>query len=133
VTLSGVVRDGMPWVPITLDSRKDIGSGMLWGVISDPIEFILDTAFQGSFALPQREISRLSSAEFSHNSIRRMADGSLSEVAIYSLSFVWNDESRTVEIVTLEGDPLIGIELLQNCFLSIDLHEGGEVQIDLPD
>jgi predicted aspartyl protease len=97
------------------------------------IDFILDTAFQGEFALPRRIIDQKPTARFVHRDVRRMADGSISRVEVFELTMDWQGEERLVEVLALEGECLVGTDFFTDCFITIDQHEGGEVQVELPD
>jgi hypothetical protein len=52
------------------------------------------------------------------------------ECPVYQLDLDWDEESRTVEVIALEHNPLLGTTLLEGCHLDIDMTEGGEVVIE---
>jgi clan AA aspartic protease len=95
------------------------------------VEFILDTGFDGDLALPSRILGQLNTRPL-FRTLRRLGDGSLLECPVYELELEWHDESRTVEVLVLENNPLIGTLLLEGCHIDIDMTEGGEVVIETP-
>lgn len=46
------------------------------------------------------------------------------------MSIQWDDEERVVEILAMEGNPLLGSELLYGSLLQIEMMDGGEVSIE---
>ncbi len=64
---------------------------------------------------------------------RRFADGDIRECAWFDLELEWNEEVRLVEVLVLDGDPLIGTQILGGCSLFAELFDGGEVHIELSD
>jgi hypothetical protein len=61
-----------------------------------------------------------------------MADGTASHYPLNEVDFEWNGEPRTIRIVCLELNPLLGTELLSGWQIHIDLTEGGEVLLAPP-
>ena len=62
-----------------------------------------------------------------------MGDGSLVECSAFQFDMIWNDAPRTVEALLLEHNPLIGTMILDGSLLTVELREGGEVIIELPE
>ena len=118
----GIVRDHLARVPLTLPgATEDI-----------TIEFILDTGFDGDLTLPANLLRQLD-AQPLFLSLRALGDGSLVECPVYQIEMKWNEEVRSVDILALEHNPLLGTMLLDGCHIEIDLTENGEVVIELPD
>jgi clan AA aspartic protease len=95
------------------------------------IEFIVDTGFDGDLILPTHVLRQLA-AQPLYDTLRALADGTLRECPVYELEIEWGDETRTVEVLALERNPLLGTTLMAGCQLNIDLTEGGDVIIELP-
>ena len=96
---------------------------------SESIEFVVDTGFTDEVALPLDIISRLNlpSAE---TSVRvTMADGSIGYANRYIAYIQWHGQRREVSVLNMEGDPLIGMELLRGSSVNIDAMPGGAVTI----
>ena len=93
------------------------------------VEFIVDTGFEGYLTLPVRVLQRLD-ATSSGTQTSMMADGSFRSAPLYEMTIDWLDATASVEALVLEGNPLLGTALLENCRLTIDAIEGGEVTIE---
>jgi clan AA aspartic protease len=120
--IPGLFRDHLPRVTLSLPGST--------GPIL--VEFIVDTGFEGDLALPSNILRQLE-AQPLFLSLRALGDGTLRECPVYQLAWEWNDEPRTVEVLALEHNPLLGTMLLEGCHLDVDMTEGGEVLIELPD
>lgn len=118
----GQVRDYLPRVTLDLPGA----SGPF------PVEFIVDTGFEGDLTLPLNVLQRLE-AEPLFLSLRSLADGTLRECPVYRFVMDWGDEARTVEVIGLEHNPLLGVLLLEGCHLDLDFSEGAEVIIEFPE
>ena len=117
----GVYRDHFPRVTLLLPGTAEPFS----------VEFILDTGFDGDLALPSNVLRQLDARPL-FLSVRALGDGTLLECPVYQLDLDWNEEARTVEIISLEHNPLIGTMLLEGYHLDVDMTEGGEVVIEMP-
>ncbi|HTE20316.1 MAG TPA: hypothetical protein VK689_18275 [Armatimonadota bacterium] len=118
----GHVRDTLPRVTLVLPGS----AGPL------PVELIVDTGFEGDLTLPLSILQR-TDAEPLYLSLRSLADGTLRECPVYQLLMAWNEEARTVQVVGLEHNPLLGVLLLEGCHLDLEFIEGAEVIIEFPD
>lgn len=118
----GQFRDHFPRVTLSLPGAA--------GPIA--VEFIVDTGFDGDLSLPSTLLGQLDVQPL-FLSLRAFGDGSLRECPVYRLDWEWNGEPRTVEILVLEHNPLLGTTLLDGCQLHVEMMEGGEVLIELPD
>jgi predicted aspartyl protease len=96
-----------------------------------PVEFIVDTAFDGDVKLPAEIVRRLAAAETGPG-MRMLADGTLADCPIYNATLFWNGEARLVEVLALPGNALLGTSPLLGAHLDVEMDEGGEVIIELP-
>ncbi len=117
----GEVRDRLPRVALTL-------TGTSGPVV---VEFIVDTAFDGEMKLPPDLVRQLDTEDMGRE-VRMLANGSLVECSICQITLGWNDEERIVEVLVLEGRPLLGTVLLEGWHLDIDLTAGGQVVLEPP-
>jgi hypothetical protein len=46
------------------------------------------------------------------------------------LTIEWNDEQRLTEVLVLEGNSLLGNELLYGSLLQVEMTDGGEISIE---
>ncbi len=93
------------------------------------IEFVVDTAFDSDLAVPPN-VARLLEAEPSGRRGLSLADGSLFTSAAYEILLGWNEESRLTEVLILEGNPLLGVALMEGLHLGADMETGGEISLE---
>ena len=61
--------------------------------------------------------------------IPTLADGSSDWFDLYSAHILWHDRPVEIEVINMEGDPLIGMALLRGSNISIDTVPAGAVTI----
>jgi clan AA aspartic protease len=93
------------------------------------VELIVDTGFEGDLALPPSLIRRLD-VVFIERRLALMPDGREEEVSAYEAELEWDEESRPVEVLELDGRPLLGMILLSTSHLHMEGSEGGEIVIE---
>lgn len=93
------------------------------------IEAVVDTGFTEFLALPPGVISQLA---FPFENFGRLvlADGSSSTFNVHIATVLWNGEQRIVPAHQSNAKPLIGMALLENYSLCMDVVEGGRVTIE---
>ena len=77
------------------------------------IPFILDTGFTGQLLLPERYIRRLG-IRMSRRSTGRLASGEMTEIATGTAAVIWQGRRRSVRVLQLDSEPLLGMEFLWN-------------------
>lgn len=112
----GAFRDGHPRLTLSLPCRIGL----------EETEFIVDTGFEGDLAVPD-EIARQLDAQSSGSVIRLLADGSPFRCPVLEVVLSNEVVSRTVEVLVLAGNPLLGTVLLREYLLHIEMAEGGEL------
>lgn len=115
----GHFRDGHPRLRVSLPGRQ--GPRM--------IEFIIDTGFEGDLALSESLILPLES-ELSGADSFALDDGSRLNCPVYEIILDWNDVERPVEVLAMDGEPLLGTRLMQGLLLQAEIDEGGQVQLE---
>lgn len=93
------------------------------------IEAIVDTGFTGHLTLPIELIARLALSWLSRGHAL-LADGSLHVFDVFIGTLTWNGQARTVEVDEAETDPLVGMRLLRDHNLSVDVVDNGKVRIE---
>ena len=88
---------------------------------------VVDTAFTGALALPSRIVQELG-LTYQDERLVRLAAGR-SSVRIYGAAVSWFGQPRVVPVHETDDKPLIGNMLLNNCRLTIDFRDGGDVTI----
>jgi predicted aspartyl protease len=94
------------------------------------IEFLIDTGFEGDFGLPDAIVRQIA-AESSGTRNRMLADGSIRRLRCLELE--WDDgdgEQRTLEVLVMEGRPLVGTHFFEGKALHIDVTQGGPVIVE---
>jgi len=118
--IHGHVRDNFPRLTLALTGRE--------GPIS--IEFLIDTGFDGSLALPTSLVMRLN-ANYIMDEVVRMADGTQRRRPVYETEIDWNGASRSAYILVLDsGMPLLGVEMVADHSVYLEMTDGGEVTVD---
>jgi len=88
---------------------------------------VVDTAFTGALALPSDVIRELGLSYRGERRVR-LATGRQT-VEIYGAVVSWFGQPRAVPVHETDDKPLVGNMLLDNCRLTIDFVESGEVTI----
>ena len=121
----GSVNDAVE-ANVSLDVHGENGA-------TEQVAFIIDTGFTDEISLPQAVISRLGLPLSGNADEFILADGTTGRYSIYAAHILWHGQLREVEVVNLEGDPLVGMELLLGSNLNVDAIPGGMVTIaELP-
>jgi hypothetical protein len=58
-----------------------------------------------------------------------LAGGARVECPYYELFIEWEGEPRLVQVLALDGNPLLGTLLMEGSHLEIELTEGGQVAL----
>lgn len=93
------------------------------------IEFVLDSGFTGVTTLDKNSCAALS-LPFLRLQPAGLADGSSLLLEVYQGTLLWDGEERDVEVLALEGAPLIGMTLLEESDVRFQGRDGGFVSIE---
>ena len=112
----GQWRAGFPWVTLTLPG------------VNGPLDvaFIVDTGFEGDLALPEILISQLD-ASILESRLIRLAGAVRQRSYYYEMVLDWDGEPRPIEVLALDGNPLIGNDLWKDYSLQAENTDGGDV------
>ena len=92
------------------------------------VETIVDTGFDGYLTLVGSVINDLGLEATS--SIRMvLADGSDLMCLVFRVGIDWHGQSRTIEVVQLEGPQLLGMEMLRGCELRMKVVDAVVIEI----
>jgi len=89
---------------------------------------MIDTGFTDYLALPITEILR-HELPFRELGVAQLADGSLTDVAMFESTVEWFERRMSIIVCASEGRPLIGMALLNGLNLSIQAVPGEEVSL----
>ena len=96
------------------------------------VDFAIDTGFTEELTLPPDIIDELDLPTYRQLSLT-MADGTVYDGETYVGRLNWHGRVRSVEVIGVDADPLVGMRLLAGSNLSIDAEPGGAVTItELP-
>lgn len=93
------------------------------------VEAIVDTGFTGCLTLPKRLVDQLKLSWLGHAQ-GLLADGSAHVFDAYLGIVVWDGDRRTVEVDGADSDPLVGMGLLRDHELRVEVVEGGAVIVE---
>ncbi|MBI4605262.1 MAG: clan AA aspartic protease [Planctomycetes bacterium] len=94
------------------------------------IDAVVDTGFTGFLTLPSALISSLNLPWLCRQS-GMLADGTVANFDVYVVTIVWDGRPRTIEVEEANCDPLVGMGLLRDHRLRIDVAVGGGVSIQV--
>ena len=115
----GEWRDRFPRVTLSLPGL---------GGPSD-VDFIVDTGFDGEIALPEALITLLDVTILESRFVQ-LAGGFRQRCYSYEVVLDWNGESRIVEVLTLDGNPLLGNGLWEGLMLHAENTIDGEIMFE---
>ena len=119
MTSGSVVGTRKPLVPITiLDS---VGAPQV-------LRVILDTGFTGQLVLPERYMRRFGLTTDGHID-GRPATGEILRIPTSHATLIWQGRHRSVQVLQLDSEPLLGMEFLWHHRIVIDAITNGSVTI----
>ena len=89
----------------------------------------IDTGFTGMLILPESAVLALG-LEWLTSSGGVLADGTALELETYKAEMEWYGQYLLVEIMAVGTEPLIGMALLEDSELRIEIRVGGEVELN---
>ena len=92
------------------------------------IDAVIDTGFNGFLTLPTAMVVELG-LPFEGHSRATLADGSEIAFDVWGVTVLWDGEARAVEADEADATPLIGMLLLDNRSLYVEIAGGGRVAI----
>ncbi len=95
---------------------------------SQEIKTVIDTGFTGFLALPTALATELSLAYRDQNRVI-LADGSEAILDVYDVAVVWDGRLRNTTASAADTVPLVGMRLLDQHVLNVEVVAGGRVVI----
>lgn len=93
------------------------------------VEFVLDTGFTGGLTLLASVCEALE-LQYVRLQPASLAEGSSVILEAYQATLLWQDSEYDVEVLAMEGAPLIGMTLLETSDVHFQGSEGGSVSIE---
>ena len=95
---------------------------------SREVEAVIDTGFTGFLSLPSALATELGLPFLTYKSAF-LADGSLVRFSVHDATALWDGRPRRVYAHLSDATPLIGMRMLDDHDLSIQVRDGGRVVI----
>ncbi len=92
------------------------------------VDAVVDTGFNGYLVLPPTLVADLGLPVVGDGEAV-LADGSEAAFDVYGVTMLWDGQERYVETGAVGVDPLVGMAMLDNHDLSIQVRDGGRVVI----
>ena len=115
-----VTADLVPMVTI------DVGNG---SGDFESLNFAVDTGFDGDVTMPYDVIQRLA-LPYEGQAQVTLADEQQRQSNIYRGIVFWHGRQRNVMVIEMDGEPLLGMSLLQGSELTVSAQPGGPVRIE---
>ncbi len=94
------------------------------------MEFTIDTGFDGDLAMSREAAQTLDLTSVARRFVR-LANGEEIELIEYVATIYWIDSrERRVEVIIMEGNPLLGTNLLMGSLLQVEGEVNGAVIIE---
>lgn len=93
------------------------------------IEFVVDTGFVGFLTLPPAAVTALG-LPYQFDTAANLADDSQVQVAVHSVTVVWDGAERVVRVLATGKRPLLGMALIAGHELVAQCVDGGIVTVD---
>lgn len=91
---------------------------------------VIDTGYSGALSLPMAVIASLALSPLASRVVR-LADRSRRVLNTYEAVLLWDGQRRTLRVLAVEGDPLVGTALLGGYTLEANFVDGGAVSVEL--
>ncbi|HZY66802.1 MAG TPA: hypothetical protein VFE21_13115 [Rubrobacteraceae bacterium] len=118
----GRVSDGAHEARLTVNVSSPTG-------VSTELEAVVDTGFTGALCLGAEQIEALD-LPFVGRGAAVLADGRAVETRYHRGRVIWHGRERGVQVLLAEGGPLVGMALLRDSLLTVDVTPGGIVAIE---
>lgn len=93
------------------------------------VEFVIDTGFNGALTLPGTVIHTLRLQPLGARPVV-LGDGSTAILKLYRARLLWHESERALLVLQADGDPLLGMALLDGSRVIMDVVDNGSVTIE---
>ena len=93
------------------------------------VEVFVDTGFNGDLALSSAIITDAGFSLLEETEVQ-LADGREVTLQVFEGRVDWQGSNRKADVIASEGDPLLGMRLLEGSELRIEVKSGGAVRIE---
>jgi clan AA aspartic protease len=95
----------------------------------EEVEAIVDTGFNGFLTLSPALVANLA-LPFAGTTRATLGNGSEVQMDIYEAQVFWDGQERSVLVLEAEGNALLGMSMLADCQVTIEVRDGGSVIIE---
>lgn len=95
---------------------------------SRDVQATVDTGFTGELTLPEAVVEELGLV-FLEESYAYLANETRVDISLYDAAVVWDGAKRPVVVDCMDGNPLVGMQLLYEHLLSVQVVRDGPVTI----
>ncbi|HET6575661.1 MAG TPA: hypothetical protein VFG68_18825 [Fimbriiglobus sp.] len=92
------------------------------------VDVVIDTAFNDELTLPPAVIATLG-LNWQSTRQAQFADGTVQPVDVFTAAIIWDGQPRAVRVFGVDSKPLLGLRMLADSELRIEVHSGGSVTI----
>jgi clan AA aspartic protease len=117
--MKGIVRAWEAWISIKVSGPARL---------TVAVDVVIDTGFSGYLTLPSTVIQSLS-LPWEGERHALLADGSKVTFNVYRATVSMNRRTQSILVEQSESTPLIGMSLLKDCELNIQVRQRGKVSI----
>ena len=122
MNVRGAVQAGFPRVTLSLVDRSNA---------LNPVTFVVDTGFEGEIALPFEILRIIYTFAPEIRRIQPVNSDERDSTFVRALLATEDGERRVTEVLVLDqGLPLVGLELLWDHLLTMELTNDGDVTIE---
>lgn len=89
---------------------------------------VVDTRFTDYLTIPKRWVNGLG-LRFRESMTYELANGELATFDLYEIRILWDGRWRKIVASVADGGPLVGMGLMHGCRLTVDVIDGGRVEI----
>ena len=93
------------------------------------VEAVIDTGFTDTLSLRPQDIDDLRLPWLGHVEAT-LADETKTTADVYTGEVLWDDESRRITIAAIETTLLVGMKLMKNYRLTLDVIPGGPLRLE---
>ena len=89
---------------------------------------VVDTGFTDYLTIPSRWVNELG-LRFRESMTYELANGEFATFALYEVRVSWDGRWRNIVASVADGGPLVGMALLHGHRLTVDVIDGGRVEV----
>ena len=94
-----------------------------------PVDTLMDTGFSGYMTLPPDRVARLGLEHVELIPVVLAGDRQ-TQVSAHKGYVNWFGRELRIDVLAMEGQPLIGMKLLEDCKITLHVRSGAEVVIE---